>query len=52
MKNELLRRLYFGEIHPWERTATPDTDEQELNQRIDKNIQMLDRKSTRLNSSH
>ena len=41
MKNELLRRLYFGEIHPWERTATPDTDEQELNQRIDKNIQML-----------
>lgn len=41
MKNELLRRLYFGEIHPWERTAPPDTDEQELNQRIDKSIQML-----------
>ena len=41
MKNELLRRLYYGEIHPWERTATPDTDEQELNQRIDKNIQTI-----------
>lgn len=41
MKNELLRRLYFGEIHPWERIAPPDTDEQELNQRIDKSIQML-----------
>lgn len=36
MKNELLRRLYYGEIHPWERTAPPDADEQELNQRIDK----------------
>ena len=41
MKSELLRRLYFGEIHPWERTATPDADEQELNQRIDKSIQAL-----------
>ena len=41
MKNELLRRLYFGEIHPWERTTPHDTDEQELNQRIDKSIQML-----------
>ena len=41
MKNELLRRLYFGEIHPWERTVPPDTDEQDLNHRIDKNIQML-----------
>lgn len=41
MKNELLRRLYYGEIHPWERTASPDADEQELNQRIDKSIQTL-----------
>ena len=41
MKNELLRRLYYGEIHPWERTAPPDADEQELNQRIDKSIQTL-----------
>ena len=41
MKNELLRRLYFGEIHPWERTAPPDAGEQELNQRIDKSIQTL-----------
>lgn len=41
MKNELLRRLYYGEIHPWERTAPPDADEQELNQRIDKNIQTI-----------
>lgn len=41
MKNELLRRLYYGEIHPWERTAPPDTGEQELNQRIDKSIQTL-----------
>ena len=41
MKNELLRRLYYGEIHPWERTAPPEADEQELNQRIDKSIQTL-----------
>lgn len=41
MKNDLLRRLYYGEIHPWERTAPPDAGEQELNQRIDKNIQTL-----------
>ena len=41
MKNELLRRLYYGEIHPWERTASPNADEQELNQRIDKSIQTL-----------
>ena len=41
MKNELLRRLYYGEIHPWERTAPLDADEQELNQRIDKNIHTL-----------
>ena len=41
MKNELLRRLYYGEIHPWERTAPPGAGEQELNQRIDKSIQML-----------
>lgn len=41
MKNELLRRLYYGEIHPWERTAPPDAGDQELNQRIDKNIQTL-----------
>ena len=41
MKSELLRRLYFGEIHPWERTAPPEADEQELNQRIDKSIQTL-----------
>lgn len=41
MKNELLRRLYYGEIHPWERTAPPDAGEQELNQRIAKNIQTL-----------
>lgn len=41
MKNELLRHLYYGEIHPWERTAPPDAGEQELNQRIDKNIQTL-----------
>lgn len=41
MKNKLLRRLYYGEIHPWERTAPPDADERELNQRIDKNIQTI-----------
>ena len=41
MKNELLRRLYYGEIHPWERTAPPDANEQELNQRIDKSNQAL-----------
>ena len=41
MKNELLRRLYYGEIHPWERTTPPDTGEPELNQRIDKSIQTL-----------
>lgn len=41
MKDELLRRLYYGEIHPWERTAPPDSAEQQLNQRIDKSIQTL-----------
>lgn len=41
MKNELLRRLYYGEIHPWERTSPPDADEQELNQRINNSIQTL-----------
>ncbi len=41
MKNELLRRLYYGEIHPWERTAPLDADEQELNQRINNSIQKL-----------
>ena len=34
MKNELLRRLYYGEIHPWERTAPPGAGEQELNQML------------------
>ena len=41
MRDELMRRLYYGEIHPWERTAPLNAGEKELNQRIDKRIQTL-----------
>ena len=39
MKDELLRRLYYGEIHPWERTDTPGSVEQQLSQSIENEIQ-------------
>ena len=41
MKDDLLRRLYYGEIHPWERTDTPSSVEQQLSQSIENEIQSL-----------
>lgn len=41
MRDELLRRLYYGEIRPWERTDTPSPVEQQLSQKIEEEIQVL-----------
>lgn len=41
MRDELLRRLYYGEIQPWERTDTPGSVEQQLSQKIEEGIQVL-----------
>ena len=41
MRDELLRRLYYGEIQPWERTDTLSPVEQQLSQKIEEEIQVL-----------
>ena len=41
MRDELLRRLYYGEIQPWERTDTPSSLEQQYSQKIEEGIQVL-----------